>query len=46
MKMSDVIEQSKIMCADKNKIRTKRTYLLSPSTLVTIFLIAEKPLSL
>ena len=45
MKMSDVIEQSKIMCADKNKIRTKRTYLLSPSTL-TIFLIAEKPLSL
>ena len=44
--MSEVIEQSKFMRADKNKIRARRTYLLSPSTLVTIFLIAEKPLNL
>ena len=42
--MSKVIEQKKIVCTGKKK--KKQTYLLSPSTPVTVFLIAEKLLSL
>ena len=42
--MSKVIEQKKIVCTGKKK--QKQTDLLSPSTPVTVFLIAEKLLSL
>ena len=34
------------MCTEKIRIRTKQTYHLNPSILVTVFLIAEKLLSL